>query len=344
MSLILNQRVVTASESAGRQWAEIRQSREIARRMHANAMRVAGLTGNAAGDLAPRFWLDMDTATVELIGQEADPLFTDLQALSRSVSIGKLVAAFRKLGTIDAGESSLNGQLPKLMGNVGASYDGVTIPVHSKAFGRQWREVEGQRSMGYDDLADDQQAAVREVIRLITVNWMTGTPNAGYQGFESYGLINNPNTKAVELAVDFSDPATTFAEMQPAFVAFTGSIRSGDNRVSAPGTIYVSPEIETNMLRTSGPTAEDRTFLRALSETPGVESIKTSWLLTGNQMLYVVRNRQFIQPVTGMAITTTPIPRHQPMADHQFLTWAASAIQVKADEDGRTGVAFGTSA
>lgn len=341
MSLILRQSVVAANAAAARQWDEVRRLRATFNRTEQHLRRLGAI--NADTTLGPRFWLDLDRSTVELIGQEADPLFTDLMALSRSVNIGKLVAAYRRLGPLDAGETSLNGQLPKLMGQTAADYDGIPIPVHSKAFGRQWREVEGQRSMGYDDLADDQQAAVREVIRLMTVNMMDGNPNVEYQGFQSYGIKNNPNTLAVELLADFTDPNATYAELQSAFVAFVMAVRGGDNRVTAPGTAYVSPEIEQNLQRASGATTMDRTFMVALGETAGVESIKTSYLLTGNEMLYVVRNRAYIQPVTGMAITTTPIPRLQPFADHQFVTWSASGLQIRSDQEGRSGVAYGTS-
>lgn len=343
MSFLLRKAVVNASQSAARQWQEVQLLRRVANNQERHLAGIMGIQANAAAVIGPQFWLDLDRTTVELIGQEADPLFTDLMALSRSVNIGKLVAAYRRLGPLDAGETSLNGQLPKLMGSTSADYDGVVIPIHSKAFGRQWREVEGQRSMGYDDLADDQQGAVREVMRLMTENFMNGKAGLNYQGFQSTGLRNSPNVLAVQLAADFTDPDTTFAEMQAAFVAYVSAIRAGNNRVTSAGTVYISPEIEQNLQRTSGATTFDRNFWMALAETAGVAEIKTSYLLEGNEMLFIVRNRQFIQPVTGMAITTTPIPRNDPFADHQMVTWAASGLQIRADAEGRTGVAFGTS-
>ena len=53
-------------------------------------------------------------------------------------------------------------------------------------------------------------------------------------------------------------------------------------------------------------------------------------------------NRAYIQPVTAMPITTTPIPRNQPFADYQWITWSASGLQIKTDQDGRTGVVLGS--
>lgn len=342
MTLVFTQNAVErAGPAARRQWNEVAQLRNISRRQERH---LATLTGNAAADLTPRFWLDLDQATTELMGQTLDPLFTMLMGLSRSVHIGKLVHAYRKLGAIDQGETSLTGQITHLMGNVGASYDGVVIPVHTKAFGRQWREVEGQRSMGYDDLADDQAASVREVQRLMAENFMSGKAGLNYQGYNSTGLRNNPNVKAVGLTVDFTDPAATFADMQTQFVSFLANLRGRNNRLTEASRVFISPEIEQNWQRISGPQTIDRTYWRVLAETAGVASIETSYLLTGNEVLAVVPNRAYIYPVTGMAVTTTPVPRLRPFDDWQFITWSASALVVKSDAEGRTGVIFGTDA
>lgn len=343
MSIVLNKAALARSVAAQGQAAQIQELRRVAMNMNRH---LQSMTTNALPDLSPRAWLDLDTQTVQLIGQEADPLFTDLMALSRSVNIGKLVAAYRRLGSIDAGETSLTGQIPKLMGDAVADYDGVVIPIHTKGFGKQWRELEGLREIGADDIAELQGASVREVQRLMTVNFTDGNPLINYQGASSYGIKNNPNTIGFVFTVDMTSPTATYAEIQGQIVAFLNSIRGGDNRVVANVTLYQSPEIEVNLQRTSGQgSTQDRTFRAALlADTAGVDDIKTSFTLTGNQMFAIVRNAAYIQPVTGMAITTTPIPRQVPFADYQWLTWSASGLLIKADQAGRSGVAYGASA
>lgn len=345
MSLILNSRVVNASAAARSQYEQRELLRQVAYAGGRSLAANHGLQVNALPDLDQRAWLDLDNQTVQLIGQESDPLFNDVMALSRSVSIGKLVAAYKRIGAMDVGDTSLTGQTTKLMGDMATDYDGIVIPIHQKTFGKQWRELEGLRSIGADDVADLQAASVREVVRLMTVNMIDGNPLINYQGANSYGIKNNPNTLAVTLTQDMTSPAATYAQLQAQFATFVRAIRGADNRVTAPITVYVSAEIETNLTRTSGATTMDRSFYTALlADTPGVAAIKTSWLLTGNQMIGVVLNSAYIQPITGMAINTTPIPRQVPFADYHWMTWSASGLLIKADQAGRAGVAYGASA
>lgn len=325
--------------------------RDALRRVHnaterhlAALQRDAGIAVNAIGEIGPRAWLDLDTQTVQLIDQEADVIFQDLMPLARSVSIGKFVAAYRRLGAMDAGNSSLSGQLSHLLGNTGYDYDGIVVPVHAKSFGRQWREVEATRSIGMDELADDQAAATREVLRLMTVNMMDGNANLNYQGVGSYGIRNNPNTLAITLLVDLTASATTFAQADGEFNRVIQQVRGGSNRVTAPVTVYISPEIEANWSRRSGATTQDRTWLAALAETPGVAAIKTSQELSGNEMVGLVLNSAYVQPVVGQAVGTTPIPRTRPFEDFHFMTWGASGLLIKADQGGRSGAFYATGA
>lgn len=343
MSLIMNKRL-QANALGAQQIAAIHNERAIAERINEKMSREILLQANALPNLDPRAWLDLDSATVQLIGQEADVLFTDLNALSTPIRLGALVAAYRRLGAMDAGDSSMTGQTPSLMGSVGGDYDGVPVPIHKKAFGINWRELEGLRggNIGYDVVAEHQQAATREVLRLQTVNFLRGNPNLNYQGVTSVGLFNSPNTLAVQLAADFTDPALTFAEADQAMTTFVQAIRGGTNRVTAPVNVYISPEIEANLSRRSGAQTIDRTWLAVLAETPGVAAIKTSYELTGNQMAAVVMNRAFVEPKTASPIATVQVPRSLPFQDYQWATWCASALLVKADQDGRTGVAFGS--
>lgn len=345
MSLILNSRVVNASAAARSQYEQRELLRQVAYSGGRSLALNHGLQVNALPDLDEKAWLDLDNQTVQLIGQESDPLFNDVMALSRSVSIGKLVAAYKRIGAMDVGDTSLTGQTTKLMGDLATDYDGIVIPIHQKSFGKQWRELEGQRSIGSDDVADLQAASVREVIRLMTVNMIDGNPLINYQGANSYGIKNNPNTLAVTLTQDMTSPAATYAQLQAQAATFVRAIRGSDNRVTAPVDMYISPEIETNLTRTSGATTMDRSFYTALlQDLPGVRSIKTSYLLTGNQMIALVLNSAYIQPITGMAINTTPIPRQVPFADYHWMTWSASGLLIKADQAGRAGVAYGASA
>lgn len=300
-----------------------------------------GYTLNA--EFAPRAWLELDTQVVQQIGVEADVLFSDLMPLAQSVNIGKLAVAYKKTGDMDAGETSLTGQATHLMGQTSSSYGGILVPTHVKSFGRGWRETEANRSIGLDELADDQAAATREVIRLMTENFLNGNANLMYQGFHAYGIKTNPATQGITLLVDLTSAATTFAQADAEFGRVMGIMRGGSNRVTRNFNIYISPEIEANMSRRSGAQTIDRTYLQVLGDTAGVASIQVSNLLVGNQMIGFVASREFIRPVVGQAVGTTPVPRLTPFADFQFYTWGAAGLQITEDDNGRSGVFYAAS-
>ena len=294
-------------------------------------------------ELGPRAWLELDTQVVQQIGVEADVLFTDLMPLAQSVNIGKFAVAYKKIGEMDAGETSLTGQVTHLMGQTSANYGGILVPTHAKAFGRGWRETEANRSIGVDELADDQAAATREVIRLMTENFLNGNANLVYQGFSAYGLKTNPATQGITLLVDLTDPATTFAQTDAELGRVMGLMRGGSNRVTRDFNLYISPEIEANWRRRDSALTNDRTYAEVFGTTPGVASVKVSNLLVGNQMIGFVASREFIRPVVGQAVGTTPVPRLRPFDDFQFITWGAAGLQIVEDDNGRSGVFYAAS-
>lgn len=345
MSLILNKKIVAGSDAARSQYERREEMRALGFHWNQSLARNAGLQVNALPDLSARAWLDLDSQVTQLIGQESDVMFQDIYALSRSLPIGKLVGAYKRIGAMDQGSTTLSGQGTKLMGQVAGDYDGIVIPIHEKTFGVQWRELEGKRTIGADEIGDNQAAAGREVVRLMTENMVNGNPLINYQGASAYGIKTNPNTKAVTLTQDMTSAAATYAQLQAQFVTFIWALRGPTNRVTAPVTVYISSEIEKNLMRTVDATTISRSFYRAiLEDTPGVAAIKTSDLLTGNQMVGVVLNRAYIEPLTGMAVNTVPVPRQVPFADYQWMTWSASGLLIKADQAGRSGVAYGASA
>lgn len=323
--------------------AQVQHRDEHRRTFNAIEKRLAsegGYQANAIADINPRQWLEMDTQVVKLIGQESDAILNDLLPLAQSVAIGKFAVAYRQLTDLDRGETSISGQVTHLMGNTGHQYGGILVPTHVKAFGRSWREVEADRTIGLDQLRDDQEAAVREVLRLMTDNFVDGNPTLNYQGFNAFGLKTNPGTKAFTLGVDFTSALATFDAMDAEFVRIINGMRSGTNRVVRDFTVYISPEIEKNWLRRSGPTTFDRRFIDVLRETPGVADIKVSYKLSGNEMIGFVLSREYIRPVVGQAVGTTPVPRLRPFDDFQFVTWGAAGLQILADAEGRSGVFY----
>jgi hypothetical protein len=329
--------IYTLNTGAGRaQVAHCVEHRRAYNAVEARLRAEGGYQINA--DIGPKAWLELDSQVVQLIGQEADVLFADLMPLAQSVNIGKFAVAYKKIGDMDAGETSLTGQVTHLMGQTGHNYGGILVPTHVKAFGRSWRETEANRSIGMDDLADDQAA-----VRLMTANFIEGNANLVYQGFHAYGLKNNPGTQGITLQVDFTSNLSTFAAMDAEFGRVLGVMRGGANRLVRNFNIYISPEIEANWRRRGGTSTIERTFMEVFQATAGVAKIAVSNELSGNQMIGFVASREFIRPVVGQAVGTTPVPRLRPFDDFQFVTWGAAGLQIIEDDDGRSGVFYAAS-
>lgn len=314
-------------------------------------MKAAGLEVNEAR-IPADVWRDFDTQTKALmLSDEGGVLLNDLMPLARNVHIGKIVSEYRRYGADELEvRSSIDGQHRKPVNHVSFDYDGAIVLVHSTQVGRIWRELEGMRSEGYDALLDDQAAATRFVRKRTIDNFVDGTPDLTYKGYQAFGVKNNPNTiplnlGAAGLNVDLTSPTLTFDQAWAAFVAALQALQGQGNNAVGNVTFYISDAIWFNLLRIANPgTSNTETILNGLQRIPGVAGFKRTDTVTGNEFLAIILSSEYIRPIVGMPVTTTPIPRVTPMDDWHVLVWGASGLQVKADAQGRGGVLYASAA
>ncbi|WP_286936139.1 major capsid protein [Achromobacter sp. UBA4530] len=314
-------------------------------------MKAAGLEVNEAR-IPADVWRDFDTQTKTLmLSDEGGVLLNDLMPLARNVHIGKIVSEYRRYGADELEvRSSIDGQHRKPVNHVSFDYDGAIVLVHSTQVGRVWRELEGMRSEGYDALLDDQAAATRFVRKRTVDNFVDGTPDLTYKSYQAFGIKNNPNTIALNLGaaglnVDLTSPTLTFDQAWGAFVAALQALQGQGNNAVGNVTFYISDAIWFNLLRIANPgTNNTETILQGLQRIPGVAGFKRTDTVTGNEFLAIILSSEYIRPVVGMPVTTTPIPRVTPMDDWHVLVWGASGLQVKADAQGRSGVLYASAA
>lgn len=338
MAFYFDKNLVANSRNLQGQWDEV-QARRNAFTQYNDFL--AKMHGNEAARIPQDAYRDMDSRTKALMtGDEGGVLLNDLLPLARSLPIGKIVAEYRKASDSGNGQSSISGQLSKNLDKATYDYEGTLVLIHEDAFGRQWREVEAMRSEGFDGLIDDQANSVRTVRRLLVGHMVNGVASVKYKSATADGI----KTKALPLDldssgvnVDLTSPTLTFADAEKAFIAALQLIQ-GTNFAEGLVTFYVSSAIWFNLMkRTSNDNAYD-TFYQALLRIPGIAAIKMTTdatVLTGNQFIAGILNDQYIQPLVGMAVTTTPIMRQTPFDNYNFLTWAAAGIHIKQDAGGR---------
>lgn len=305
------------------------------------------LTANAARDLES-VWKDFDTRTTQIGRAPESQMLIDLAPLARSVNIGKIVSEYRRTNGQFSAQSSIDGQHKKPMDKGTYDFDGTVILVHTSQVGRTWRELEAERSEGFDGLLEDQAGATLEVQDQSARYLINGDTSKTYKGYTGHGLKTSPNTLAVDLTtggqgiapVDLTDPALTLEAANNFFIQVLAAMRAqyATGRVK----FYTSSAVTANMSRIAGVVGSTRSILSIILDNPEIEAIVYDRNFEGNEIGGIIRDARYIQPIVGMPLTTTPMVRRTPMDDFQALVWTATGLQIRADAAGRSkGVFYG---
>lgn len=332
-----------SKQNFDKQWKEV-----VARRRYfdANEHHLAAMQGNAAAVIPRDVYLEFDTVTKRVMrSDEGDAILNDLLPLSRSVDIGKIEYKFRKSSDSGNAKTSISGQGVVTMDKAQYAYDSAIIPVHQDGFGREWREVAGLRSEGFDAMIDDQENSVRSVRRKMVDYILDGDSSVVFNGITWTGIRNDSRVASVDLGagglnIDLTSSATSGADMRVAFKSMRDTMRITNNAYGNI-TFYVSREIFTNLERHYNENDVGYgTILEDLKKLAGIADIKESSKLSGNELFACVLSNEFIRPLVGMGVNTIAVPRPNPFDNHNFITWGAMGLQIVTDFDGRTGVLY----
>lgn len=337
MAFYFDKTIVANSKGAQSQWDEV-QMRRLAFNKQNDAL--AAIVGNAAAHIPVDAYRDVDAQTKKIMaGEEGNTVLNDLLPLAKSLPIGKIVAEYRRSSDSGSAVSSISGQRVKLMDKATYDYDGGLVLIHDDSFGREWREVEAMRSEGFDGLMDDQANSVRAVRRAMVNHFVDGVADVKYKGYQALGIKSLAlalDLGAGGLNTDLSSASTSYANIRIAFVSMLKKLHA-DNFAEGDVTFYVSDAIWYNLLREDNAGTEAKTFMAMLLQIPGIAAIKRTVKLTGNQVIAGILSTEYIQPIVGMAVNTTPIIRQSLFDNYNFMTWGATGILVKSDSAGHKG-------
>ncbi len=324
-------------------FAETQQRRAFANKNESR------LFGNNAAVIPRDVYLEFDNVTKKVMrNDEGDVLLNDLLPLARAIDIGKIEYKYRRASDSGNAITTLSGQTAVTMDKAAYSYDSAIVPVHQDGFGREWRELAGMRSEGFDGLIDDQENSVRAVRRQM-VDYILDGSDVMFNGSTWSGLRNDSRVASVDLgsgglSVDLTSGSLTAQTARDTFKTLRDTLRI-DNNVSGQVTFYLSREIMSNMERYySDNESGYGTILDAIKALNGVAAVKETAKLVGNQVLAMELSSSVIQPLVGMSVSTIPLDRNNPMDAFNFLTWGAMGIQVKTDYANRTGVLYAAEA
>lgn len=305
----------------------------------------AKLHGNAAAIIPQDVYREFDNQPKQIMRANNLVLMNDLMPLAKSLPVGKIEHVYRRASDSGVVTSSLSGQSPAEIDKAQYEYDSSIKVIHQTGFGREWMEIEGQRTEAFDGLVDDQANGVRAIQDKIADHLYNGVDDVSFKGYDAYGIKTSSKVQAVDLdATDLNinfATSTSPSDIRAGFIGMRDKLRI-DNNAMGDLTFYISPEIESNLEKYYGTEAGDngKTTLQTVRELAGVADVKMDRSLSGNEVVYGILDSQFIRPLVGMAMATVPIVRQNPFDNYNFLVWANVGLEIKTDYAGRTGWAY----
>lgn len=304
---------------------------------------------NSAAILPRDAWQELDGITRRVMRNDEGSVFmSDLMPLAKTVHIGKLVHLYRVSSDAGSVVRSLSGQVPVAMDKVVYDYRGTPVPIFSTAYGREWREWNTLQSENFDALADDQEAHTAKIRRNMAQYVLEGDSGIVVGGYQAYGITNHPYAKPVNLGsavgganIDLTSTSTTNDAIVTFFTTYFGAILDA-NLVTQKVNVYVSPEIgrRLDQFYSGSGDFKEGTLFDYLMKNRRINKIAVTYELSGNEFFAFVPSSEYIRPLIGMAVGTTPMTRLNPTDNYQFLIMGAMGLEIKADYNGKSGVFY----
>jgi hypothetical protein len=345
MSFIFSKAVMAAnSANAAQMTAQWKQLHNQRQAFNMQEDHIAAMFKTNSGSIPRDVWRDMDTQTSMLMRQPNLTLLTDLMPLAKSLNIGKIFAEYRIAGDAGNTKSSISGDTDILNDKTPYTYDGNIIPVHTVGWSRDFREVEGMRSEGFDGLIDDSANSTRNLQNKLADYIYNGDADVVFNGKQGFGVKNHPNTLPISLGggglnINFAT-STDGVAIRKGLQSIRDSLRI-TNAVMGQVTFYVSRAILSNLEQAwNSANGSNVTVLEMVRKLEGVADVKEDASLTGNQVIALVLDSMYIRPLVGMATGTYAVPRT--MFNSKFSFYAANAVglEIRKDATGKSAVAY----
>jgi hypothetical protein len=342
--MIFSKSLVGNSVQAANQFKSVQHERNAANSIEQSFLNNRLVKTNA-GLIPQDVYQDIDRVAVEVMHlDDGDSFLNDLLLQSRSINIGKLVHRFNRVSDAGIVETSMSGQIDAKMDQTEISTAGTIVPMQMAAFGRNWREMEAQRSEGYDALIDDTREITRTVRERLADEFLNGHFDKNgniivVDGLSWAGMSADAKVNQITLAFDFTDTTKSFALIEAALKLEVRDVMWFTELCSKDLTYYVSDEIASNFERASSESFDSQKILQRLAGLMKIKEIKPTNKLSGNEMMGFPSDGT-VQPLVGMGVNTVAAPRPMFNSNFNFVTASAVGWKVKTDFNDNTCAFF----
>lgn len=307
-------------------------------------MEAASGGGTMIGNASPiprDVWGIWDREGIE-IQRQVMAVFNNLAAsVSTPMPIGKLVHHFQTVSDSGNVNVSLDGRSKALTDQPVFAYHGTPLPIIDSPFSYGWRQVESARTEGFQLDSAGRANAMFKIAEKLEDIALDGDANIVVGGDTLYGLRTHPkrNTRATTNTLNGGTGVQWLADINATLL-----LLHGDN-FKVPATLYVNWSDWFYAQSTDFSTSYgDKTIAQRVLENGGVAEVVPADNVLANQIIAVVKDRRVIQVLNGMPMATRAQFRANPEDDYNFVTMAASAVEIKYDADDNCGVAVSTAA
>lgn len=293
------------------------------------------LLGNAAA-LPRDVWGEWDREAVE-IQRDVLAVFDDLSgSVGTPMPIGKLIHYFQTVSDSGDVNVSLDGRSKARTDQPTFAYHGTPLPIIDSTFSYGWRQVEAARTEGFNLDASGRANAMYKVAEKMEDIALVGDSQIVVDGNQLYGLTNHPKRSTRSTTNDLS--ACTGPEWVGDVEATIALLHAKNFRV--PATLYVNWSDWYYAGQTDYSAAyPNKTIAQRVRESEGVASVVPSTSVAADTIIAVVKNRRVLNVLNGMPMVTRAQFRANPEDDYNFVTMAATALEIKYDADDNCGVA-----
>lgn len=286
-------------------------------------------------------WLALDTAVVgaarrRLIGVQ--DLYSRNLVYRLSNGLGSTVLETTVMSDTTDAEISMDGAVRMKKDRPDFTPGYLPLPLIHKDFQLDIRTLTASRNKGQALDTIQAESAARKVAEMAEFLLFNGYNSFAFGGGTLYGYTDHPQRNIYTLEASWTDSSATGETMLRDVIAMTQA--SIDDRHYGPWVLYV-PTGYSAPLSEDFKANSDKSVRSRLMEVNGILDIRVADFLEDDNIVLVEMSTDNVRMVEGLSIQTVQWATEGGMILN-FKVMAIMVPQIRADYDGRSGIAHGS--